>query len=153
MAEPSPKFVCLSLRCGRRGDSRVLVHLMHQPLIAVIKLLTEVTQGRKGLYTHTVEGKALHLGCEAADRVASAVRKESRMKAGIQLAFSILFGLRPQSRGWCHPCSAKPHYNRLRRHTQMPVPMVILNPLPLTRTTAYVFLNINLSASRVGNTA
>lgn len=126
----------------------MLVHLMHQSLIAVIKLLTEVTQGRKGLYTHTVERMALHLGCGAADRVASAVRKESRMKAGIQLAFSILFGLRPQSMGWCHPCSVKPRYDHLHRHTQMPVPMVILNPLPLTRTTAYVCVKINISVSK-----
>lgn len=117
-------------------------------LIAVIKLLTEVTQRKKGLYTHTVEGKALHLGCEAADRVTSAVRKQSRMKVGIQLAFSILFGQRPQNIGWCHPRSVKPRYEHSRIHTQMPVPMVILNPLPLTRTTAYVCININISASK-----
>lgn len=75
-------------------------------LTVVINFCRQQLKGERVYIGSQLEGKALQLECEADDHIAaSVVRKEGRMKAGAQLAFSFVYSLRPQSMGWCHPHS------------------------------------------------
>lgn len=98
-----PWSVYLNLKHGRSGDSGVLVHLvgrtMLSAVLAVTKLLTEATQGRKA---RTLRGR----GCSQSIRQLITSHYEVQEDEGsFQLILSFPFSLGPQSLGWWHPHS------------------------------------------------